>query len=627
MGKKGARGLCRYSFWPFILLVSAAIILALPITASSIGLIYIESNTGGASGGHLAIEAQGDIFHFQQFDDGYFRLVRQSWADFRHIYNDLENRPIHIANYPCRESVEQAINNHFTRLLLFQERNFENLDSLTRLERLLRGAADRGSIGLEIKGLDYFCEQGCKRSPEMAHLRALVETELGGLFISKQIQRLNQRISALLDRLAEQDDMAPASIHMPSETRLITRVVTVADLLEEALGLLNALEILQQERGLINELLMEDEIPLEPAFIEILRGFSEKLKRSILALLKSPRKDKATDLLIQMARFVAVEKSITSGRLVILDPFPPDAPKVAHEIWLHDVEDIERLHALLRARLHAAKELLIERSRQRGGMNILDYNKLENLMARTIELDRALKGHGDIRLLDGDVLPERARLCLLPVDRQGLQEPCAAALSSLKTILADYSSTLSTIYGYNLIEKNCVTELVRQMDLALQNETDTQDSGLRAAISPPEKAGFIPFVFFRYWLDHLPDTEVTHLPAYRIRRLEQLYTSQPQRRLSLYLKECNTVTATIYRHHPIDTSFLLFTDDIVLLRPVYGGINLAYSTLNMAAGLLELPFDRARRFKEGFWGIIYSLPELIFSNIRKGSFVWTEGPP
>jgi hypothetical protein len=627
MEKKGARDLSRHMAWPLMLLAAVALTLPLSVYASSIGLIYIESNTGGASGGHLAIEAQGDIFHFQQFDDGYFRLVRQSWNDFRHIYNDLENRPIHIARTHCQESEVKAINRHFTRALLFQERNFANLDSLSRLEKLLKGAAEQGSIELEIKGLGYFCEQGCKRSPEMARLRDLVESEFGSLFISRQIQRLNQRISALSKRLTEQDEIAPAPIQMPSETRPIARAITVADLLEETLGLLNAFEILQQEKGLKRERLMEDGIPLEPAFIEILRRFSERLGHSILGLLKSPRQDKASDLLIQMARFVSVEKSIASGRLLILDPFPLSAPSVPYGIWRHDIEDIEKLYAVLRARIHAAKRLLIEKGRQRGEMDMLDYNKLENLMAMALELDMALKEHKAIRLLDGDVLPERSRRCRLPIEQKGIEGPCSKALSSLEATSAEYSRTLAAIYGYDLIEKNCVTELIRQIMLALQDEENIQGSGLHAALPPPGQAGFIPFVFFSYWIDHMPDSEVVHLPAYRIRRLRQLYASQGQGQLSLYLQECNTVTATIYRHHPVDTSFLLFTDDIVLLRPVYGGVNLAYSALNMAVGLLELPFDRASRFKQGFWGIIYSLPELIFSNIRKGSFVWTEEPP
>ena len=38
------------------------------------------------------------------------------------------------------------------------------------------------------------------------------------------------------------------------------------------------------------------------------------------------------------------------------------------------------------------------------------------------------------------------------------------------------------------------------------------------------------------------------------------------------------------------------------------------------AGVVALPFDRGRTFWAGLKGIVFSLPELFFVNIRKGSF-------
>ena len=62
------------------------------------------------------------------------------------------------------------------------------------------------------------------------------------------------------------------------------------------------------------------------------------------------------------------------------------------------------------------------------------------------------------------------------------------------------------------------------------------------------------------------------------------------------------------------------TDDVVLLRPLHGVLNLCYSLTAALGGLLTAPFDGGDRVQAGLHGAFYSLPELVFGNIRKGSF-------
>ena len=57
------------------------------------------------------------------------------------------------------------------------------------------------------------------------------------------------------------------------------------------------------------------------------------------------------------------------------------------------------------------------------------------------------------------------------------------------------------------------------------------------------------------------------------------------------------------------------------MRPLAGLANLATGVGAMAIGLLKAPFDRARMTRRGLKGVVMSVPELFFFNIRKGSYV------
>jgi len=111
-------------------------------------------------------------------------------------------------------------------------------------------------------------------------------------------------------------------------------------------------------------------------------------------------------------------------------------------------------------------------------------------------------------------------------------------------------------------------------------------------------------------------------PSYRQRRLRTLAgASEPW---WVALREATTVTATSYHASPMDSAFLLFTDQAVPLRPLFGAVNLLVGIADGAAGLITWPVDGGRRLSAGFRGAFFSLPELAFVNIRKGSMAWVE---
>ena len=72
--------------------------------------------------------------------------------------------------------------------------------------------------------------------------------------------------------------------------------------------------------------------------------------------------------------------------------------------------------------------------------------------------------------------------------------------------------------------------------------------------------------------------------------------------------------------YPRDSAFLFFTDGQPWLRPLLGSANFAYGTIQASVGLFTWPIDRGSRLRRGLVGAFYSLPELGFVNIRKGTF-------
>jgi hypothetical protein len=113
-------------------------------------------------------------------------------------------------------------------------------------------------------------------------------------------------------------------------------------------------------------------------------------------------------------------------------------------------------------------------------------------------------------------------------------------------------------------------------------------------------------------------SDVVTLPSYRRTELGRMY--ERQNPLWVFVRESNTLTSTLYKKPPEDSAFLFFTDDAVAARPIFGALNVIAGLGVAAAGLATLPLDRGALLTSGIKGALFSLPELAFFNIRKGSF-------
>jgi hypothetical protein len=84
-------------------------------------------------------------------------------------------------------------------------------------------------------------------------------------------------------------------------------------------------------------------------------------------------------------------------------------------------------------------------------------------------------------------------------------------------------------------------------------------------------------------------------------------------------RESNIWTSTLYTPADSSTFFVFFTDASWPLRPLLGAVNLGAALARAGVGVLQLPLDRGRGLRAGLEGALFSLPELFFANIRKGT--------
>jgi hypothetical protein len=173
------------------------------------------------------------------------------------------------------------------------------------------------------------------------------------------------------------------------------------------------------------------------------------------------------------------------------------------------------------------------------------------------------------------------------------------------------------------IHQKRLSEIFATIDAELDREESERRLGgyVRSAGS----LNFIPRLSYRAVLRAYQPAEVGEVSSYRRTRLEAMYAAENDLKVSL--RESNTLSSTIYRRNGRDSFFLFFTDDALPVRPLYGALNLVAGAGEIAFGLLRAPLDRGRTLWSGLKGVAFSLPELAFVNLRKGTLEYGPGDP
>jgi hypothetical protein len=569
--------------------------------AKQLEILYVNANVGAAAGGHVGLKLDNDVFHYQFYPDDRFLLVRESWDYFRLIYNRLRNRTIYAARCSISDEAFTRIKNHFTTLLASQKLDFSSHRFLSDQKALIAGFRS-GSLELSVQGLGFFAENGGE-SESSATLRSRIYAILGQTYLRERQEAITGKLNDCLTALLEDEY---------SSGGLIAKVQEISDLKKKQA----AYDIIIDGRSLLKSALAEglrDKLSREAQ--DNLKRYLNRRLKTLAHLLASDRRNTGEAILIETARCLTLIESLTRGTLVTLDPYPEKATRKLLD--LGDIEMRRYLTALSQILKRQCSLLLRTGVNDVGAETDYRYLQIENVNGRLAEIGGALTEDREIRVSPDLMLPSRSRTVRVnvPVLKDEALDPALILVANdLSSMKLDFDKK----YRYALIDRNCVNELLKNINSSFPGKVEAE-AVLGDWIDPVADRVVIPYNFFyqvstRYHVD-----QVTRYPSRRIAEVETM--KEQSDRLDVWFREGNTLSTTAYTRRTEDTPFLFFTDDVKWSRPVLGLANLVWSAAYGLAGVITLPVKGGEPVHQAIRGMFYSLPELVFFNIRKGTYL------
>jgi hypothetical protein len=589
-----------------------------PAQAARIEYLYINASEGSASGGHVALKIDDDVFHFQHIAPGLLRLTRDDADDFRLQYSGRENRTIRFHRIDVSDDFRNRLRDRLKRILLIETEQFDRLNALLEDRRLLEILLGQRHETVAVKGVGLFLPEGWQYVPisfnpsmqippnppfakegnqnkncchSVAHLAQRLTAQFGADFFDVKARELYQQ----LQNLRPDRDDKPIAL---AEDRFQPADYSFAEQYTNHLAALAALQVLAQGLSLREGILLQPRsamFRLSDAEKEHLLAYRTQLETQLSALPQGSLADWGNTLLVGMARLMALDQSIQSGYWAVLNLIEtPDSVD-------------ETANGEAPAYLYRLAQTRFQQSRAEWTAAAFDewsYLHMEQAANQLFASEQALS-QGKRPLLRLRATPSRvAQVQPIPI---GTPNEWQAALDRLDRYTQTYTDALNKLYAYDVLSRNCVSEIFRVVD-AVNQATKLKYSSEVA----------IPFIAFETVAQQWSVTATDSWPAYRQRRIEQAKTHENP--LLVDLRESNVLSSQIYDWHGGDAAFVFFTDDVVWARPVAGGFNLAAGITQLAAGLFSWPWDHGANLYQGAKGAFVSLPELLFFNIRKGSF-------
>lgn len=584
----------------------AVILLIASQTASadhSLDYLYIEANSGTSSGGHVAVKLDETVYHFQN-KDGLILLQRDGWDRFRHLYADLDNRDIHVAKVTVPETVQAEVRRHLDLFHLNQTVWLDRADSLNRDVQLLEAFTQKRPF--LVQGAGFFSDK--KPTPESASpplpLQTSVETPVS---LERRLQSLRQKRQSLhyFDATMPDEELSPAKLHEGYADQWL-------DLLQNEI----ALEFVLGRKTLNQGLLMDGgpihpkEDPKDCSVQDWLTRYLSHLEKDATRLLLHPYPGSGLPLLRALARLEVVRLSLEKNRLYLLLPgLNSQAHESSHDEYLKLPQN--RLEAEFRQHLKELRGHIFCAT----AVDDLAYHKLELAALDLHEAEHANQKETPVRFDHEPDLPNAP--ALLPPDQmENSRRPEPDQLNTANAARARLQERIIEKMHYNLITRNCVTELIKAINAGFESNHEPVD--FKGHIDPWRSQSFIPFRFFELVLQRYPIGSTSKIRSFRHRKLDQLIAAGDGPWVEM--REGNTLTGTLYQPREEDGVFLFFTDESLWSRPLLGTANLGAGMSMMALGLFGLPIDEGRLLMAGARGVLFSLPEIALWNIRKGSY-------
>ncbi len=634
----------RFSLIPALISIVLAGLVAGPASAASFEYLYIEASEGNSSGGHSAIQFGDEIYHYQHHDSGLIRLLRQDKAEFHFLYRFLQNRPIHLSHIEVSEETFTLLRDYFKLQSLAQDQQFKQLDAIHKDRVLLHRLLDKnnrdksdssGALALKGVGL-FYAEQELDQARQdtntknlnrvqrqsaqiIGNLRQNIEQHYGHDYLAQRREQISSDIKTLKPAHWPDDQPILSKDHFPAA------ISSFADRYQDDLTGLIAIKILLERQPLRADAFFVTPESVSPEEMPVLQKLRDQLASSLLKSVNSGRPDWGYAVIVNLARLVALDLSLQSRRWVFIDDFAADSEWISADQFARYAEPMQQQLSDARANLLQTRKALLNPD----GLTEANYSQLEMSANHYFELLKG-KQHEAVRYIGEKALPTKSvGLPNGPVPELTTAQ-LTLAISGLDRYENKFHRELAQYYDYDLLTRNCVTELFRTIEQAFsqqagQDATASEQSKRAVNESITRLGGnlsaydnFIPFASFHSVQKHYNVTSSEVLNSYRVQQLEQLYTQQ-NAWLSL-LRESNTLSSTLYDYNPDDAFFVFFTDGNPVLRPVFGLFNTAAGIGQSLLGVVSWPFDNGQNLKSGATGILMSLPEVLFFNMRKGSY-------
>lgn len=590
----------------------------------------IEPNEGQSAGGHVAIRAGKWVYHVEHRGDGLIADRRTSRAQFEEVYRRRGNRQIEAI--PLALDLEQTkrLVRRLESRFFERTRRLDRLDALDSQTRWLEDTLRRGFLEVEIPGLGLYESKSSSctdlGAAPFARFRREVEARRGRDWLSKRHRDAKREtLAGLLRIIGSVPDgrhAAPQQSPGGALRRLIQSAQTWAayDVVLECRPVRSS-RILAAP-GSFNQ---AGSYAPRAESLTSWRQARDELVVQLNILMASERSDVGLSILLSWARWAALEKSIATGQLHVLDPLAefsgeensqqsisktvprqwiPGFQKDAHHGW-----QIARARFDLQDRPLESRIVALE----------LAHHALQHAKALTLHTPiprRSLSESVSTRYISAEwVLP-------WPTDIEF--RAIAAAHNQSAEAAATLRRSTDHDLRYHLLTRNCVTEMLTELEAVSKvRQILESDQKLGATSSLMKEGSFIPVVAGWQVETSMSAGQRRILASARGEILERIQSREKPPEFSF--RESITLTSRTYEPHPGDSSFLLFQDGPIWTRPLFGIANLGYGLGSTALGILTSPVDRGARFQRGVQGMLMSVPELFFFRIRHGSYPIT--PP
>lgn len=620
------------------LVAGLAAALALPAAAAgaaagtaTVDYLYVESNEGGASGGHVALRIGDRAYDFAHHAPGILRLDRREADEFLYAYAYLQNRPVHVTRLGVSDDEATRLRDRFNGLYLSERARFDALSVLEEDRRLLAALADRnagsGRPTMDVAGAGYFFSgQGSGpgrpgSSPALVELREQAVRRFGRGWIADRLHDEREALRRLPPDVVGAERLTSRAMQYP---RLHD---AFSERCRDRLAAIAALEVLAAApavRAGVSRALEADDAAIDASVWESLDDLRGHMIGELTDLLTSSRRDWGSVALVGMARLDLLDRSIRNRRLEVLDVFPDDAA-VVDASALRDREALAALTVDARKDVDAALERIDPGDHREPDPAVpsariaeAEWNEVEAAVNRHRELEDAVSSGRPLRVAPGRLVPGRPAARPLPPRRDSETADLADLAAEATRIHDLYAARLHEDLAYRLVGRNCVSELIATMQAAF-DDRKFPDASVPEWIDPDDTAArTVPFLSSAALRRSGRAREVRRMPSWREQRLA---AAGADRDPQVALRESTTLTATVHRRAPGDSFFVMFAD-AVALRPLAGAVNLAAAAGAATLGISTLALRGPDPLVAALRGMLFSVPELAFVRIRRGSYAY-----